>query len=76
MLSGVWFGVSLSVHGAGRGLPRQMPTGECLHGFVSDCLDNETCPTIFPDGLASASSFNDTLFEAIGRAISVEGRSK
>ena len=58
----------------GRGLPRQMPTGECLHGFVSDCLDNETCPTIFPDALASASSFNDTLFEAIGRQISIEGR--
>ena len=58
----------------GRGLPRQMPTGECLHGFVSDCLDNDTCPTIFPDALASASSFNDSLFEAIGRQISIEGR--
>lgn len=37
-------------------------------------MDNETCATTFPDGLASASSFNDTLFEAIGRAIATEGR--
>ena len=56
------------------GLPHSPPTGECLHGFASDCIDNNTCPTIFPDALASASSFNDSLFTAIGRAIGTEGR--
>lgn len=70
-----WLYLNEMPSGFGRlGLPRQPPTGECLHGFATDCIDNNTCPTIFPDGLASASSFNDTLFEAIGRAISIEGR--
>lgn len=55
------------------GMPHKLPQGECLHGFVSDCI-NDTCLTIFPDALGSASSFNDTLFNAIGRAISIEGR--
>ena len=62
-------------HKFGRlGLPHTPPTGECLHGFATNCIDNNTCPTIFPDALASASSFNDTLFTAIGRAIGTEGR--
>jgi hypothetical protein len=56
------------------GLPKAPPTGECLHGFVTDCVDNSTCPTIFPDALVTASSWNDTLFEQVGRAISVEGK--
>lgn len=61
--------------GFGRlGFPMSPPTGECLHGFVHDCLDDETCATSFPAAIASASSFNDTLFSAIGAAISIEGR--
>ncbi len=56
------------------GFPHAPPTGECLHGFVTDCVDDDTCTTLFPDALASASSFNDTLFQLIGKAISVEGR--
>lgn len=59
------------------GLPKD-PTGECLHGFVADCGKNTTghtnCPTVFPAGLTTAASFNDTLFHAIGTVISVEGR--
>ena len=61
-------------HGFGRlGFPTP-PTGECLHGFVTDCVDTETCATTFPDALATASAFNDTLVELIGKAISTEGR--
>ena len=56
------------------GLPNHPPTGECLHGFVSDCLDNNTCLTTFPAASSTASSFNDTLFEAVGAAIAFEGR--
>ena len=61
--------------GFGRfGFPLSPPTGECLHGFVHDCLDDDTCATSFPAAIASASSFNDTLFSAIGTAIATEGR--
>ena len=47
--------------------------GECLHGYVTDCIEG-SCPTIFPAALTTASAFNETLFEAVGAAISVEGR--
>ena len=51
-------------------------SGECLHGFVSGCVDKAQtmCPTTFPNALCTASSFNDTLFHAIGTAIATEGR--
>ena len=50
--------------------------GECLHGFVSGCVDEAQtmCPTTFPNALCTASSFNDTLFHAVGTAIATEGR--
>jgi hypothetical protein len=38
------------------------PTGECLHGFVTNCGPNTTdhtdCATVFPAGLTSAAAFN------------------
>ena len=41
---------------------------------MHDCLDADTCATSFPAAIASASSFNDSLFSAIGEAIATEGR--
>jgi len=63
----------MPVHFSRLGFPKP-PVGECLHGFATECVDSETCATTFPNGLASASSFNNTLFELIGQAISTEGR--
>jgi len=55
------------------GIPA-FPWGEALHGVVSHCYKNETCPTSFPHALAAAASFNRSLWRAIGDGISTEAR--
>ena len=51
--------------------------GEALHGVVADCINvsgHQRCPTQFPAPLALGSSFDQRLFRAVGKAISIEAR--
>eukprot|EP01084_Bolivina_argentea_P243365 408007_1 len=68
--------------GSNNGIPRLgIPKNkalECLHGIFSGCgatyNDNTGCPTSFPNALNLGASFNRTLWNKIGIAISDEGR--
>jgi len=60
-------------------IPMYQWGSEGLHGPLQPCVtDSATsvtkCPTSFPAASASATSFNDTLFSLIGRAIGIEAR--
>ena len=65
-----------------NGVPRlgvpPLRFGEALHGVLSGCgaaVPGSTgCPTSFPTGVALGSSFNNTLFSLVGRAIGTEAR--
>lgn len=61
------------------GLTNQAKFGEALHGVLCGCgksgINNPGstgCPTSFPTGIAIGSSFNATLFRAIGATIGTE----
>ena len=53
---------------------KALPWGEGLHGVVSHCFNGTHCPTSFPHALALAASFNRTLWNSVGDAISTEAR--
>ena len=53
---------------------KALPWGEGLHGVVSHCFNGTYCPTSFPHALALAASFNRSLWNSIGDAISTEAR--
>lgn len=47
---------------------------ENLHGVIIKCLPNGVCATSFPQVITTASSFNRSLFHAIGSAVGTEAR--
>ena len=58
-------------------LPPYRWWSEALHGVKIGCLKQggvSKCPTSFPAGISVGSSFNRSLFKAIGSAIGTEAR--
>eukprot|EP00937_MAST-01D_sp_MAST-1D-sp2_P007480 g7480.t1 len=74
----MWISGCTSKDPTDGGVPRLGVPGynwgtEDLHGAQSMCVD-DACPTIFPVLAALGSSFNDTLWRAVGSAIATEMR--
>eukprot|EP00039_Didymoeca_costata_P029658 m.25723 g.25723 ORF g.25723 m.25723 type:complete len:900 (-) comp7734_c0_seq3:2011-4710(-) len=47
---------------------------EALHGIEALCLSSGKCPTMFPETIGMAASFNSTLWQAVGNSLGHEGR--
>jgi hypothetical protein len=73
---------AISLQNANPGVPRlgmiPLQFNEALHGVVNGCgakvNDNTGCPTSFPHATVLASTFNSSLWSAVGEAISTEAR--
>ena len=47
---------------------------EAMHGIAALCLQNGSCPTIFPNQISQTASFNRTLWRDVATVLGREGR--